>query len=57
VPTVQVAGLEHGPDVGRYAMHHEPSDGRQSGWKGWIWMALCCVPMVAIVVLIGLGFF
>jgi len=38
-------------------MHHEPSDGRQSGWKGWIWMALCCVPMVAIVVLIGLGFF
>jgi nitrate reductase NapE component len=38
-------------------MHRETSDGRQSGWKGWLLMAACCVPMVAIVVLIALGFF
>ena len=57
MPAVQVAGLEHGPDLGRFAMQHEPGDGKQGGWKGWLLMAACCVPMVAIVVLIALGFF
>jgi len=38
-------------------MQHEPDDGKQGGSKGWIWMVLCCAPMVAIVVLIALGFF
>jgi hypothetical protein len=23
--------------------------------KAWLWMALCCIPMVAIVVLVALG--
>lgn len=31
--------------------HEEPG-----GWKAWLWMLICCVPMVAIVVLIALGF-
>jgi nitrate reductase NapE component len=29
---------------------------KQGGWKSWFWMALCCVPMVAIGVLIALGY-
>ena len=29
----------------------------KGGWKGWFWMALCCVPMIAIVVLIAVGYF
>ena len=37
-------------------MRHEPGDGKQGGWKSWFWMVLCCAPMVAIVVLIALGY-
>ena len=37
-------------------MQHEPDDGKQSGWKSWFWMALCCVPMVVIFVLIALDY-
>lgn len=38
-------------------MRHKESDEEQGGWKSWFWMALCCAPMVAIFVLIALGFF
>jgi hypothetical protein len=34
-------------------MRHETDDGKKSG--GWFWMVLCCVPMIAIIVLIALG--
>jgi hypothetical protein len=37
-------------------MQHEPDDGKKGGWKTWLWMAACCVPMIAIVVLIGLRY-
>jgi len=36
-------------------MQHEPGASKGGRWKGWFWMALCCVPMIAIVVLIVLG--
>jgi hypothetical protein len=37
-------------------MQHEPSDGKKIGLKAWLWMLACCVPMVAIAVLIALGY-
>lgn len=37
-------------------MKHEPGHGKQGGWKGWFWMVLCCIPMVAIIVLVALGY-
>ena len=37
-------------------MQHEPDYEKQGGWKAWLWMAACCVPMIAIVVLISLGY-
>jgi nitrate reductase NapE component len=36
-------------------MQHEPGDEKKGGWKTWLWMAACCVPMIAIIVLIALG--
>ena len=37
-------------------MQHEPDDEKNGGWKGWIGMILCCLPMIAIIVLIALGY-
>lgn len=37
-------------------MQHEMGDGEKRGWKRWFWMVLCCVPMIAIIVLIALGY-
>lgn len=37
-------------------MQHEPGDEEQGSWKSWLWMALCCLPMIAIIVLIALGY-
>jgi hypothetical protein len=37
-------------------MQHEPDDETQGGRKAWLWMVACCVPMIAIVVLIALGY-
>lgn len=37
-------------------MQHEPDDEKQGGWKSWYWMVLCCVPMVAVIVLVALGY-
>lgn len=37
-------------------MRHGSGDGKESAWKGWLWMALCCIPMFAIIVLIALGY-
>jgi len=36
-------------------MRHKLGDPKQGGWKDWLWMALCCIPMVAVVVLVALG--
>lgn len=37
-------------------MLHEMDDGHKGGWRAWLGMAACCVPMVAIIVLIALGY-
>jgi len=37
-------------------MQHETGDGKTGGWKSWFWMAVCCIPMLAIIVLIALGY-
>lgn len=37
-------------------MQHETSDGEKGGRHGWFWMVLCCLPMIAIIVLIALGY-
>lgn len=37
-------------------MQHEMGDGRQRGGKSWFWMVVCCVPMIAIIILIALGY-
>ena len=35
-------------------MQHE-TGGDKGGSKGWFWMVLCCLPMIAIVILIVLA--
>lgn len=37
-------------------MKHETEEGNKRGWKRWFWMAACCIPMIAIIVLIALGY-
>jgi nitrate reductase NapE component len=37
-------------------VQHSSGDESTSGWKMWLWMAACCVPMVAIAFLIIWGF-
>lgn len=37
-------------------MQHEPRDADKEDWKAWFWMALCCLPIIAIIVLISLGY-
>ena len=37
-------------------MQHEVDDVSEVGWKSFLWMAACCVPMIAVVVLISLGY-
>lgn len=37
-------------------MNHEMHEDGQGGWKTWFWMALCCIPMIAIAVLLVLGY-
>lgn len=37
-------------------MQHEPGDAERGSWKTWFWMAACCVPMIAIIILIALGY-
>ena len=36
-------------------MQHESGGAKSGGGKGWFWMALCCLPIIAIVVLMALG--
>jgi len=38
-------------------MHHETGDGAKGGRGIGFWMILCCLPMIAILVLIGYGIF
>lgn len=37
-------------------MQHEPDDKEETSWKAWLWMAACCVPMIAIIILIATGY-
>lgn len=37
------------------AMKDRSSGDAPPGGKAWLWMALCCIPMIAIVVLVALG--
>lgn len=37
-------------------MRPEASDDKNSGRSAWFWMALCCVPMIAIIILVALGY-
>jgi hypothetical protein len=37
-------------------MQHEPTDGKKAGWTVWVWMAVCCVPMIVIFLLVALGY-
>ena len=29
-------------------MQHDHSGEGKAGWKDWLWMAACCLPMIAI---------
>lgn len=37
-------------------MEHEADEEGKHSWKDWLWMVLCCVPMLAIIVLVALGY-
>ena len=37
-------------------MQDEPNDGKKSGGRMWLWMIVCCVPMIAVFVLVALGY-
>jgi hypothetical protein len=37
-------------------MQHEPDGEKQGEGNAWLWMVACCVPMIAIIVLIALGY-
>lgn len=37
-------------------MRNEPDEEEPGGRRAWLWMLACCVPMIAIIVLIALGF-
>lgn len=37
-------------------MQHDLGNEKKGGWKAWLWMAACCVPMIAIIVLVALGY-
>lgn len=37
-------------------MNHQMHEEKKGGWKIWLWMALCCIPMIVIVVLLALGY-
>jgi hypothetical protein len=36
-------------------MQHEPEDEKNGGWKDWIGTILCCLPMIASIIVIALG--
>jgi len=37
-------------------MKEEPDDSGKGAGSGWLWMVACCVPMLALIVLIALGY-
>ena len=37
-------------------MEYDSDEAPKHGWKHWLWMALCCIPMIAIVLLLMLGY-
>lgn len=37
-------------------MQHGSGDEKKGGWGPWLWIAACCVPMIAIIVLFALGY-
>ena len=36
-------------------MQHDHGNGKGGGWRDWIWMVLCCLPMISTIVLAALG--
>ena len=36
-------------------MQHDHTGEDKGSWKDWLWMVVCCVPMIAIFVLVWLG--
>lgn len=44
----------HGTGRSRPGLSGQPP-GSSGGWKYWGLMALCCLPMIAIVILLALG--
>jgi hypothetical protein len=42
----------------KHEMHEarpEAQEGGEEGGHGWLWMLLCCIPMIVIFVLIAVG--
>lgn len=37
-------------------MEHDRRKGKSERRSGWLWMALCCIPMIAVVILVALGY-
>jgi hypothetical protein len=37
-------------------MQNKPDEEKQLARKALLWMAACCVPMIAIIILIALGY-
>ena len=37
-------------------MLHDSGNGKKGRWSGWLLMAACCVPMVAVAILVAVGY-
>lgn len=37
-------------------MEPETDEEKQGGWRSWFWLAVCCVPVIVIIVLVALGY-
>ena len=51
----QVPQAPQVPQVPQAAQLHEHGGEEETGWKHWALMALCCVPMVVVLLLVMLG--
>lgn len=30
-------------------MRHQSDDSAGGGWKAWLWMAACCIPIILVI--------